>query len=487
MAVYLAIDLGTTGCRSILFDSELRQLADSYQEYGLVTPREKWAEQDAQLWWELTVSTAREAIRKSGRSGLEVDGISVSSQGITVVPVDREFHPLSSALSWLDTRAEEQTARLEKEIGSRRLFTTTGKLLSAAYTLPKLLWIRENQPEIFRSAWKFLMPMDFLIGKLTGKAITDHTMASETMLYDVRSLDWCPEILEKYGIPAEKLPELRWSGEPAGTVTAEAAEAIGLRKDCMVAVGAQDQRCASLGAGLKDGVMTISLGTAGAICKLWNEAKTGGDMRIPWSAYVHDGTWVTQGVINTAGVCMRWLRDTMFPGVDYDAMDAEAGEALRRGSPLLFFPVLTGPTCPDNYPDSAGCFYGVSLAAKRGDFALAVMEGVAFQIRTILDAMDAFGNVHTLVLFGGGSKSPLWCQIIADATGMKITVPESAEAAGAGAAVLAGLGCGEFRRGALPCAAYKKFYEPKNSERYQEKYEKYRAVEHRLWAQQKGV
>lgn len=481
MHYYLAIDLGTTGCRSILFDSALTQIADSYQEYGLETPQEKWAEQDAQLWWELSLRTAQAAIEKSGIRASSIDAISISSQGITIVPVDSELRPLCPAISWLDVRPEKQTEELMKRYGFREMFTYTGKQLNPCYSLPKILWLKEERPEIFRRTWKFLMPMDYLIAKFTGNCVTDHSMASGTLLYDIRGCCWSERLVKECGIALDQLPELRWSGEQAGVVLPEVAERLGLRKDCIVAVGAQDQKCAALGVGLTDGVMTISLGTCAAITKLWHEAKTDGDTRIGWCGYVQPQAWVTEGVINTGAVCLRWLRDTMFPGADYDTINAEAAKALCQHSSLLFFPYLNGPASPDNYPDSTGVFYGATLAARRGDFALAVMEGVAFQIRIVLEAMQADASVHTLVLFGGGAKSHLWCQLIANITGKRITVTETPEAAGAGAAILAGIGAGAFDKSAAPHVEYVREYFPEDSAYYEEKYRKYRQIEFKLW------
>ncbi|MBO5070515.1 MAG: hypothetical protein J6C37_09160 [Roseburia sp.] len=482
MSVYLAIDLGTTGCRSILFNSELEQVSDGYREYGLITPKEKWVEQDANLWWSLTIETAKEAINQSNIKKEEIKGISVSSQGITLVPVDEELQPLHNALSWLDMRAESQTEQIKKDFGLRDMFTLTGKPIDAAYLLPKLLWLKEELSEIYEKAWKFLMPMEFLVAKLTGKCVTDHSMASGTLMYDIKNKTWSRQVLDKYKIPEDKFPELRWSGEVAGTLLPEVARELGLSETCVVAVGAQDQRCAALGAGLKKGVVTLSLGTAGAICKYWNEAKTEGDTRIGWSAYVNENSWVTEGVIDTAGSSLRWLRDTMYPGCSYGIINAEAEEASKRGSGLLFYPYLSGASSPDRYPDSEGCFYGASLATGRGDFALSVMEAIAFQTKIIMEAMGGCEDVHTLVLFGGGSKSPLWCQIIADVLGMEIVVPATAEAAGAGAAILAGIAVGEFERDLCPSLVHKTTYKPgERKEMYRKKYERYREIEYKLW------
>ncbi|MEN6417327.1 MAG: FGGY family carbohydrate kinase [Clostridiaceae bacterium] len=482
MPYFIAIDLGTTGCRSIVFDEQLHCLASSYREYGLITPREKWVEQDAELWWRLTQQTVRDALRESAVDTDQIGGIAVSSQGITIMPVDKQLSPLQNAISWLDVRAEEQAEWLRRDFGNREIFTLTGKQINAAYSLPKILWLKKHKTTVFSSTWKFLMPLDFITGKLTGNCVTDHTMASGTLLYDMKAKTWSSRILQQYELSADQLPVLKWSGEIAGTLTAEAAEALHLREGCPVAVGAQDQRCASLSVGLRPGVMSISLGTSGAICKYWDAPHTEGDMRIGWSAYINENSWVTEGVINTAAASLRWLRDTMFPGMEYEGIDTEAEAAQNRGSCLLFYPYLNGPSSPDNYPESTGCFHGVSLSTQRGDFALAVLEGVAFQIRIMLEAMQAYENVHTLVLFGGGAKSTLWAQIIADITGICIEVPETAEAAGAGAAILAGIAAGTFDRNNTPVLRHNRSYQPSGRQAaYEAKFQTYRQLEKKLW------
>jgi xylulokinase len=248
-----------------------------------------------------------------------------------------------------------------------------------------------------------------------------------------------------------------------------------------VAVGAQDQKCAAYGAGLQDGTMTISLGTAAAITKLWKIAKTEENNGVGWCGYIDRGEFVTEGVIGTAGTCLRWVRDMLFKNDDYAAIDREAKAALERGSSLLFHPYMNGPTSPELYPESTGVFYGINLATERGDIALAVMEGIAFQIRAILEAMQAYGSVHTLVLFGGGARSELWCQIISDITGMKINVTATPEAAGAGAAILAARAAGD----ALSSLEIGKSYTPSCAQQaYEEKYQKYKGIERKLWSKE---
>lgn len=476
--MYLAIDLGTTGCRSMLFDSGFQVVAASYEEYPLITPREGWVEQDATLWWQLTLRTARQAIEMAGIDPGAIRGISVSSQGITLVPVDEQLEPLCNAISWLDTRAQGQTQRLGQQLGAQALFHHTGKPLNACYTLPKLLWLLENRPELCSRAYKFLMPMDYLLAKLTGVCVTDHSMASGTQLYDISNCCWSRKILSLCGISESQLPALGWSGQRVGTVLPQVAAQLGLRPDCLVALGAQDQKCAALGAGLAGSVMTLSLGTAGAITKLWSAPEIQRCTCVGWCGYVRPGTWVTEGVINTAGTCLRWVRDLLFPGEDYEAINREAAQALEQGSSLLFYPYMGGPSAPDYYPDAQGSFYGLSLSTRRGHMAAAVMEGVAFQVRILLEAMEAYGTVDSLVLFGGGAKSPLWCQIMADITGMQICVPVTEEAAGAGAAMLAAQALGQ-RIEPLPWA--RRYSPGEDCRDYGEKYARYRAVEKKLW------
>ena len=206
MAYYLAVDLGTTGCRSILFDDSLHTVGSAYEEYGLITPKENWVEQDAELWWTLTLRTAKKAVASAHIPAKEIRGISISSQGITLVPVDERLNPLCNALSWLDVRAAEETESVCKDYEADAFFALTGKRIKSVYTLPKLLWLKNHDTDVFDKAYKFLMPMDFLIARFTGEIVTDYSMASGTLLYDLKNGCWHKEICERYGIPVEKLP-----------------------------------------------------------------------------------------------------------------------------------------------------------------------------------------------------------------------------------------------------------------------------------------
>ncbi len=478
MAYFLAIDLGTTGCRSMVFDDALRLFGSDYIEYGLITPKPNWYEQDANLWWNIACQTMKAAIAASGISGNEIASLSVSSQGISIVPVDRAWQPLRNALSWMDTRAEEEEQRLIAELGQEETFSRTGKRIAATYTLPKLLWLQQNEPDVFAKADYFLMPLDFLTAKLTGRAVTDPSMASGTLFYDMRAGCWHRPTLARYGINESKLARILPSGSVAGTVLPEVAALLGLLSDCLVCVGAQDQRCASLGAGLSPGVVTVSLGTAAAVCKLCARFAPEDGMHVGWSPYVFAGEWVSESVAGAAGASLRWLRDSIYQEMTYDTINCEAEIARERGSEVAFLPYLCGPGFPRFDPASTGCFHKITMATQRGDLALAVMRGVVFQIREILESMDANAETKRLVLFGGGVKSTLWRQLFADGLNMPVYIPSEAETAGIGAAILAGLGAGRFQKENLPQIRFSGVSMPSEKAKEEnEHYMKFRALE----------
>jgi xylulokinase len=297
MSFLLAIDLGTTGCRSIVFDSSLNMLGSYYKEYGLNVLDSKRIEQDAGLWWALAKESIKGAAESSSIDPRAISGISISSQGISFVPVDRDISPLYPSINWLDTRADKQADSIARSLGTDGMFMLTGKRVSPAYTLPKLLWLKENEPGVFSRTYKFLMPHDFILAKLTGKCYTDHTMASGTLMYDIKKQRWSKTILERFGIGMELLPDIAWSGSAAGNILPDVAEELGLDSRCVAAVGGQDQKCAALGVGIRPDTVTISLGTSAAVTKIWESPPDGASQDIGWSSFMLEGAWETEGVV----------------------------------------------------------------------------------------------------------------------------------------------------------------------------------------------
>lgn len=478
----LSIDLGTTNIRSAVFDDELRMRSCESLPHPLIALSQTEVEQDAQIWWDCTRRSMKLAIEASGVDPSAIDAISLSSQGISVVPVDFEGRPMRAAISWLDSRAEAQTRELTERCDPETLYHRTGKRVSATYTLPKLMWLREYQRDIFDRCWKFMLPMDYILYRLCGRCATDATMAAGTMFYDLRARVWMRDMLEELGIDPDKLPEVLDAGEAAGTLRREVAEEMGLRPGTVVAVGGQDQKCAAMGAGFAPGIMTASLGTACAISAYAREPIHDPQMRIPWFTYLEPGAWVLEGVLGTAASCYQWLRDKFARDMSFDDLNA-AAEAVEEPGMVAFYPNLAGGSAP-HWNDAGGIFANLTLNADIGHLARAVLEGVAYKMRENVEAMRALtSQQQELRIFGGGANSDLWCRIIADVTGIPVVRPGSAETALLGAAMLARRALG--MPAAVPSDAQTRRFEPDAARMraYSAAYEAYEAKRRRYYEQ----
>ena len=470
MDKFLAIDLGTSNCRSALFDQDMNMLAVSDEEYPLINISPTHIEQDALLWWESAKRTMKDVLGQAGSEGLR--GISISSQGISLVPIDEAGQPLANAISWLDTRAREEEDALEARYGLKTIYSVTGKRANPCYTLSKLVWLKENRADIYERAWRLLLPMDFILYRLCGKAVTDHTMAGGTMFYDIKGQGWAKGILDGQGIDRGKLPDIEWSGKAVGAVSDEIADELGIAGDVLVATGGQDQKCAALGAGISDGSATVSLGTASCITQLAGHPILDEGMRIPCFSYLWPDTWSFEGIINTAASSYQWFRDIFAGQYSYKELDALAAAAAEKGERAFFFPYLAGMTSPF-WGDMAGGFSGISLASDIGQLALAVMDGISCNVKANLDVMQQINKpVKEIRLFGGGAKSPVWCQLTADILDLPVVTQSSPETALLGAAMLAKRGY-DGKPPAIPQAARAYEPDPKNVAVYKQYYEEY--------------
>ncbi len=488
MPLLLAIDLGTTGCKAAVYDDRGTLRGASYLEYGLITLSPVMIEQDPAAWWSLTCRAVREALAAAGADPSAVRGLAVSSQGISFVLLDEDGHPLGNAINWLDGRATAESATILQRYTEERLFAITGKRAAPFYVLPKLLWLREHRPDAWRATRKILMGHDYLVYRLCGAQVTDHSLAAGTMLYDLRALDWCSELIEAFEIAPALLPDIRWAGTPAGRLLPAVAAELGLSAETIVVVGGQDQKCAALGAGIADGVATVSLGTASAIEQIMERPLTDAQMRVPTFTFVQPGRWVLEGVVGTSAGSLRWYRDTIARGTPYAALDAEAAGVAPGADGVIFLPHLGGAGSPHWRADGRGTFHGLSLATRPGHLTRALLEGVAYQIRENLAVtQELAGPAGTTIVFGGGAKSGLWRQIIADVTGCRVSWTAMVETAGVGAAMLAGLGChlftdaAEARRDLVRTLATQE-PDPGRAAFYDEAYRTYCQVEAQLLA-----
>ncbi|NLD59372.1 MAG: hypothetical protein GX647_06960 [Clostridiales bacterium] len=484
MRILAGLDLGTTGCRCALFDEQLNVLGEDYREYPLMTSENGVAEQDAELWWALLSESLRGAARNCGRPLSDVAALGMSSQGITVVPVDEELSPLANAINWLDHRPGTGG----EELVDGRFTDITARLSPEGYGIAKAMWFERHRPDVAARAWKYLMPLDFATAKLTGRAITDHSMAAGMACYDMRERRWSGHILRAAGIPEARLPEIRKSGEAAGFVTEEAARATGLSPETVVAVGAQDQKCGALGAGIRDGIATVSMGTCMAVTTRAERVVCDAERYLPcFSDLFGDGYWL-EGCVNVGAGCLKWYRDLYYPEHPYSHVAEMAGRHGPTAESPMFFPHLSGMGTPFRWGNGSGAFYALTLNATADGMAHAVLEAVCLTLRQNLEAAEetAGARVGTLRVFGGGAKSREWLQMAADATGRQVESLFTHEAGCVGAAMLAGLAAGIFpdveaaRRAGV--RVDKRFLpDPKRQLIYDRRYELYCQREKRIY------
>ena len=440
--LFLAVDLGTTGCKSIAFSESGHILSESYIEYSLITTEEGYIEQDADLWWSLVKYVVKQVVGRIGNESKKIKALSISSQGISFVPVGVKGNILSNAICWLDSRAVKQADFLREKFGEKDIFQRTGKRISPVYVLPKIMWLRENIPEIYDKTWKFMMGLDYINYRLTGEVLTDHTMAGGTMGYNISTKLWDMDILNACGIDLKKLPIIEYSGFNIGKILPNIALEVGIPEDTMIILGAQDQKCAAIGSGIDTGICTISLGTATAICVKSNYLLLDYGMRIPCFT-LDNNSWILEAVISTSGVGLKWFRDNFLRDKSYIEMDEIVKNTLPGAKGIYFYPHFEGASSPYWETKEKGFIYGLNLSTTIGEILRALYEGIAYQIKSNIDVLEGLGaKINEIRLFGGGARSSIWCSIISDMTGKPINILYTAETANLGAAVIAASGIG---------------------------------------------
>lgn len=432
MNYIIGLDLGTTAVKAILFDENGTALRVRSKEAELLYPAEGFIEQDPRDWYETPCSLIRALAENIDKK--DIRAIGISSQGISFVPVDQRNLPLSDAICWLDTRAGTELRELLSAVPGEKLFDITGKHPSELYTLPKLMWLKKHRRELFERSAMFLMPMDYAIARLTGKVVTDPTMAGGTMLFDINKRQWSTELADLCGIPVKKLPPVLLSGTNAGRINAQTAALTGLLVGTVVALGAQDQKIAALGARIDSATATLSLGTAGAIEILCDRKSD----TLPTFLFTDGKRFVLEGCINTFGAAIKWARDRVFTDLSYREMDTLAEKAAAGCGSVRFYPNLSGAGTPHMGKTLRSGWTGVSLATGKAELIRAVYEGLACEIKINLDeAKKAGAEIDRLKTFGGGSKSDILCRIISDFCNITVDAVSFTEMASLGAALMA--------------------------------------------------
>ena len=451
----LAHDLGTTGDKATLFDVEGRLIASAFHGYDTAYPEIGWAEQSPEDWWEAFRLATRRLLRESRVDPGRIAAISFSGQMMGCLPVDRSGRPLRNAIIWADQRSLEEAALLAERVGETRVYEITGHRISPTYSMEKLLWLRAHEPEVFRTTYKVLHAKDFLRLRLTDTYATDYSDASSMNLFDLRSKAWSSEILDAVGLPVEVLPEVGPSTKVVGTIDGRTGDDLGLRAGTPVVMGGGDGPCAAVGAGVvAEGSAYNYIGSSSWIALATSRPIYDPDRRTFNFFHLEPDTIMPTGTMQTAGAAYQWARDVLCADLvaeaarsgasPYQLMDREA--ALRpagcRG--LLFLPYLMGERSPHWNPHARGVFVGLTPSHVRGDMLRAVLEGVGFNLRIILDAFTRQRvRIPAMRLIGGGAKGALWRQILADVLGIAVQPLELLEeATSLGAAIAGGVGVG---------------------------------------------
>ena len=451
----IGLDIGTTGCKAIVFSSEGKILGQGAREYSILTPHPNWAEQDAEHVWGLAWDALSEALAKASNDPPQA--LALSCQGEAVIPVDDEGRALRPAILGMDTRTGPENEWLAERFGAENLFNQTGMPVHTINTLPKLIWLQRHEPRIWRMASQFLLYEDFFLRRMGDQTAISHCLASRTQMYDLATGDWADDILRECGIERERLAPLGpTGGGVVGSLRQDLARELGLSQEVSLVSGGHDQACAACGSGVVEaGLAMVSTGTAEVVEVAMDTPALDERLRkgnISVYRHVVPGLYLAMTLNHSGGLLLRWFRDTVCQwelerarasGRDaYDLILADAPQGLTG---LLVLPHFSGSGTPCLDTASKGAILGLTFATTRSVLAKAVLEGLTFELRINLDLLREAGiEITELHAVGGGARSPLWLQLKADICQVPLRVPQVTEAACLGAALLAGVGAGAY-------------------------------------------
>ena len=443
MMLYIGIDLGTSAMKLLLMDAQGQILNTVTKEYPLEFPQPGWSQQSPQDWKTALYAGMPELLK--GFDGKQVAGIGCGGQMYGLVVLDTDDNVIRPAILWNDGRTAKQVDYLNNEIGKDKLSQLTANIAFAGFTAPKILWMKENEPENFKIIAKIMLPKDYINYILTGVHACDYSDASGMLLLDVENKCWSREMLSICGISEKQMPKLFESYAPIGKVKAAVAAELGLGENVTVCAGAGDNAAAAVGTGVVgEGGCNISIGTSGTV--FISSEKFGVDATNALHAFAHaDGGWHLMGCMLSAASCNKWLMDDIFRTKDYAAEQAPITEEKLGENHVFFLPYLMGERSPINDTNARGTFIGMTMDTSRADMVQAVLEGVAFAIRDSVEVARSLGiEINSSKICGGGVKSALWQRIFANVLNCALEIPVSEQGPGMGGAMLSMVACGEY-------------------------------------------
>lgn len=453
---WLGIDIGTGGSRALLVDEKgAVKAACTAPHEDMRMDRPLWAEQRPENWWDAAQKAIREVLAQAGASGADVKAIGLSGQMHGLVLLDAANQVVRPALIWCDQRSQPQVDSINQTIGKANVVAHTANPMLTGFTLPKLLWVRDNEPQNFERVRKFLLPKDYVRFMLTGVHATEVSDASGTGLLDVVTRRWSREMVERLKLDSSLLPALHESADVTGQVTAEAAAATGLKEGTPVVGGAGDQAASGVGNGIVGpGVASCTIGTSGVVFAYLDRPQYDPQGRVHTFCHAVRGKWHVMGVTQGAGLSLQWFRNQFAPGAEYDALTAEAATAPPLSHGLYWLPYLMGERTPHLDSIARGAWIGLTAKHNRADMLRSILEGVSYSMRDCLQILESMSvEVRNVRASGGGARSRFWRQMLADILGASIATLENKEGSAYGAALLAMAGSGAFATVEEACAA----------------------------------
>lgn len=456
-AYILAHDLGTSGNKATLFSTDGKLIGSQVEPYDTRYFNGTWVEQNADDWWNAVCSSTKELIRGTGISPDEIAAVSFSGQMMGCLCVDRQGRPLRPSIIWADQRAVSQTAQIEEHISQRDFYHIVGHRNTPSYGVQKLMWIRDNEPEIYEQTYKVLNAKDYIVFCLTGKFYTEYSDGNSMGCFDLCGLKWSEELISYAGIDGDKLPELKPSTYAAGVVTPKASLASGLAPGTPVVLGGGDGVTANVGTGsICPGKTYSCMGTSAWITTTTEKPIFDEEMRTVTWAHVIPGLYAPNGTMQTAGGAYSWLKNTVCKMESYDAklhgkspydyMNEQIAASPAGANGIIFLPYLLGERAPRWDIYAKGAFLGLKSENTREDLLRSVLEGVTMNLDIILNILRQQVEIHEITVIGGGAKGDVWRQIMADVYNTRILVPSLLEEAGSmGAAVTGGVGAGIYK------------------------------------------
>ena len=474
---YIGVDLGTSALKLVMMKGNGELVKTVSKEYPLYFPRSGWSEQNPVDWF----LAVKEGLKELAAFADEkIGGISFGGQMHGLVILDKDDNVLRPAILWNDGRSTEETDYLNNVIGKEKLSKLTANIAFAGFTAPKILWVKNNEPEIFAKISKIMLPKDYISYMLSGSFSTDYSDASGMLLLDIKNKKWSKEMIDICGISEDMLPKLYESYEVVGAIKPELAKELGLNDDIKIVAGAGDNAAAAIGtATVGEGACNISLGTSGTV--FISSKNFGVDSFNALHSFAHaDGNYHLMGCMLSAASCNKWWMEEILKTKDF-AKEQENIENLGENN-VFFLPYLMGERSPHNDPDAAGTFIGMRMDTKREDMTLAIFEGVTFALRDSLEVARSLGiKIERTMICGGGAKSSLWKRLVSNILNVEVEVPVSEEGPGFGAAILAAVGCGEYESVEKAAKSIIKIKEKIKPEadlvvKYEEKYQKFKKI-----------